>query len=121
MIEVIEQKLSLEINDGQTTVEILTDSVKEIEIVQAGIQGARGIDGADGLNGNDGQGVPTGGTAGQVLAKIDGDDFNTEWIDQSSGTQNVFVQDTAPSATGAYLWINTSGGNLQFLVEDGVA
>lgn len=37
-----------------------------------------------------------------------------------SGTQNVFIQDTQPSATGAYLWIDTSGGNLQFLVEDGL-
>lgn len=32
-----------------------------------------------------GQGVPTGGTTGQVLAKIDGTDYNTEWVDQSSG------------------------------------
>lgn len=28
-----------------------------------------------------GQGVPTGGTANQVLAKIDGTDYNTEWQD----------------------------------------
>jgi hypothetical protein len=29
------------------------------------------------------KGVPIGGTAGQVLAKIDGDDYNTEWITPS--------------------------------------
>ena len=29
--------------------------------------------------------MPTGGTAGQVLAKIDGTDFNTTWVDQTGG------------------------------------
>lgn len=40
-----------------------------------------------GLDGADGEGVPAGGGAGQVLSKIDGVDFNTEWIDlpESSG------------------------------------
>lgn len=32
-----------------------------------------------------GQGVPAGGTAGQVLAKVDGTDYNTEWIDAPGG------------------------------------
>lgn len=32
-----------------------------------------------------GQGVPAGGTAGQVLAKVDGTDYNTEWITPSGG------------------------------------
>ncbi len=36
--------------------------------------GTPGADGADGL------GVPPGGTTGQVLAKIDNTDNNTEWI-----------------------------------------
>ena len=35
------------------------------------------------------------------------------------GSQNLFIQDTAPIAAGAYLWIDTTGGNLQFFVEDG--
>jgi len=54
----------------------------------AGAQGEPGADGAQGPAGNDGapgQGVPTGGTAGQILAKIDGDDYNTEWVTQSGG------------------------------------
>ena len=42
----------------------------------------------DGTNGTNGQGVPTGGTAGQVLAKIDGTDYNTEWINPSGGGYN---------------------------------
>lgn len=47
-----------------------------------GTTGAAGADGADGVDGVDGAGVAAGGTAGQVLAKIDGTDYNTEWVDQ---------------------------------------
>lgn len=32
----------------------------------------------------------------------------------------VFVQTTTPTASGPYLWIDTSGGNIQFKVEDGL-
>jgi len=38
-----------------------------------------------GPTGPAGPGVPTGGTAGQVLAKIDGTDYNTYWVDQTGG------------------------------------
>lgn len=40
-----------------------------------------GPTGATGSTGATGAGVPTGGTTGQRLAKIDGTDFNTEWAD----------------------------------------
>jgi len=46
-----------------------------------GADGAPGAAGADGADGADGVGVPAGGTTGQVLAKIDGTDYNTEWVD----------------------------------------
>jgi hypothetical protein len=48
-------------------------------------RGDPGADGSDGAPGADGQGVPVGGAAGQVLAKIDGTDYNTNWIDAPSG------------------------------------
>ena len=54
----------------------------------AGADGADGADGAQGPQGpagTNGQGVPTGGTAGQVLAKINATDYNTEWVNQSGG------------------------------------
>jgi hypothetical protein len=40
-----------------------------------------------------GSGIPTGGTAGQVLTKIDGTDFNTEWVTPAAATsgQNIFA------------------------------
>lgn len=41
------------------------------------------ITGPTGATGAVGPGVPTGGTAGQILSKIDGVDFNTHWITPS--------------------------------------
>lgn len=51
----------------------------------AGPAGPAGANGAAGSNGEDGQGVPAGGTAGQVLEKIDGTDYNTQWATPSGG------------------------------------
>ena len=48
-----------------------------------------------GAQGPAGVGVPEGGTAGQVLAKIDGTDYNTEWIDVSG--------------SGSLSWIDVAG------------
>lgn len=46
-----------------------------------GAPGANGQDGAPGAQGPAGQGVPTGGTTGQVLAKSSDEDYATQWID----------------------------------------
>ena len=50
-----------------------------------GQDGTDGIDGAPGDPGQAGEGVPTGGTANQMLAKASDDDFDTEWVDPPSG------------------------------------
>lgn len=47
-----------------------------------GPAGADGVDGADGANG---QGVPTGGTTGQILAKSSATNYATQWIDAPTG------------------------------------
>ncbi|MCF6142535.1 collagen-like protein [Flavobacterium sp. K77] len=52
----------------------------------AGATGAQGPQGLTGATGANGQGVPTGGTANQVLAKIDGTNYNTQWVTPSAGT-----------------------------------
>lgn len=44
-----------------------------------GEQGPQGIQGEQGIQGPAGPGVPQGGTAGQILAKVDGTDYNTQW------------------------------------------
>jgi hypothetical protein len=48
-----------------------------------GIQGATGAAGTNGTNGTNGVGVPTGGTTGQILSKIDATNYNTQWIDEA--------------------------------------
>ena len=50
-----------------------------------GPAGPQGATGEQGPQGEDGVGVPVGGIAGQVLAKVDGTDYNTEWVNQSGG------------------------------------
>jgi len=54
-----------------------------------GADGADGVDGTDGTDGTNGQGVPTGGTTGQVLAKKSATDYDTEWKDAPSGSGGV--------------------------------
>lgn len=63
------------------------------------VTGPIGADGADGLPGADGAGVPVGGTAGQILSKIDATDNNTEWVTPSGGivTSVVFGGNTSVS------------------------
>lgn len=69
-----------------TVVPILTDrrsrNLKLTPQEKRRLKGATGVagpGGATGPTGPAGPGVTTGGTAGQVLAKIDGTDFNTQW------------------------------------------
>ncbi len=57
-----------------------------------GPQGDQGIQGIQGIQGDAGTGVNAGGTTGQLLAKIDNTDYNTEWID---------VPETLPSGGDA--------------------
>jgi hypothetical protein len=61
--------------------------------------------GPTGSNGTNGQGVPTGGTANQVLAKIDGVDYNTQWV--------------TPSASGASPTVTGSRGTPQSISAAG--
>lgn len=50
-----------------------------------GTQGVQGVQGPQGIQGATGPGVATGGTAGQVLSKVDATNFNTAWINPPSG------------------------------------
>jgi len=49
-----------------------------------GATGATGPTGPTGPAGANGVGVPTGGTTDQVLAKIDGTNYNTQWVTPAS-------------------------------------
>jgi microcystin-dependent protein len=52
-------------------------STQEWEATIAGAEGPQGI------QGETGPGLAAGGTAGQILSKIDGTDYNTQWIDEA--------------------------------------
>ena len=69
------------------------------------------MDGSDGATGPAGPGVPSGGTAGQVLSKVDGTDFNTAWTTPSSGggTTIPFIK-TWDSGSTSTTWKATVAG-----------
>ena len=65
-----------------------------------GPQGARGATGATGPQGPAGQGIPTGGTAGQVLVKRSGTDYDTNWATPTSGGGGTPYAHASTHATG---------------------
>ena len=73
----------------------------------AGPTGAAGPTGPAGATGATGAGVPTGGTAGQVLSKIDGTNYNTQWVTPASGVTSV------NGASGA---VTLNDGNVKSVV-----
>jgi hypothetical protein len=58
-----------------------------------GPQGTTGAQGAAGATGPAGPGVPVGGTAGQVLSKKTGTDFDTQWQAVAAGADLVYDGD----------------------------
>ena len=60
----------------------------------ASTNGVKWAAGAEAANG-----IPPGGTAGQILAKVDADDYDTEWIAAPSGGGNP--ADTPPASPNA--------------------
>lgn len=89
-----------------------------------GPTGPQGPAGANGSNGTNGVGVPTGGTAGQVLAKIDGVDYNTQWVNPATGGVTAFtgLSDVPSSYTGQAgkaVRVNAGESGLEFFTISG--
>jgi hypothetical protein len=61
------------------------------EVGPPGPQGEVGPVGPQGTNGTNGQGVPTGGSSGQVLTKTSGTDFDSVWQTPAPGTDFVLA------------------------------
>lgn len=76
--------------------------------------------GDQGNQGPAGQGVPTGGTTGQVLAKSSNDDYATEWVDQAGGGSS-YTPGNGITIDGQTLSAKLSGqeGNTASFAEDG--
>jgi hypothetical protein len=70
------------------------------------------------LKGDPGEGVPAGGTAGQVLRKIDGTDYNTEWATPAAAANryvNVALSDMTTdltTGTAKAAWFAPEDGTL---------
>ena len=67
------------------------------------------------LNGTNGQGVPAGGTTGQVLAKVDATNYNTQWVTPGAGSGAQVVL-RATKTTDAQVLPTANGTNTGALV-----
>lgn len=90
------------IGDGTTDWNTLT---------YGGLVGATGPAGANGADGTDGEGVPVGGTTGQVLAKASNTDYDTEWVNQTGGGSSTLdgLTDVSVSAPGSGEFLQYDG------------
>ena len=100
--------LSITVNGGGT----FTASMEEGPVSFSASLGAVGPQGPAGANG---QGVPVGGTTGQVLAKASGTDYDTEWV-----ARNPFDQDLNTTDGVNFDSVTTSldvdvGGDLELI------
>lgn len=95
------------IGDGVTP----WNSLPYVGVGPQGVKGDTGDTGPAGADGAAGQGVPTGGTAKQLLRKATGDDYDTEWSDELDGvTIKRFAETVATATTTA---IDRADGGIQ--------
>ena len=80
--------------------------------------------GATGATGQAGVGVPAGGATGQVLAKIDGTNYNTQWVNQQGGSGSGTVTSIGLSSTDGSVTLTgtnpvTGSGTIDLSVAGG--
>jgi len=68
-------------NVGTSGAAVFDFAIPRGDVGATGSTGATGSVGPAGADGADGEGVPVGGTTGQVLTKVDNTDYNTSWQD----------------------------------------
>lgn len=100
IIEVIPTETQINVNITETPVVVdVTDQI--IEITETGLQGPQGPAGP---------GVPTGGTAGQILAKIDAANYNTHWIDNYTTDVRQYVKASEVINKGQAVYVSGASG-----------
>jgi len=99
VVSVAETGSTLSVTTVATSPSVLTMAL--------GVPGPAGEAGEPGANG---VGVPVGGTTGQVLAKIDGTNYNTEWVD--AGAAGDFLPLSGGTMSGAILFDPVGGQNI---------
>lgn len=82
-----------------------------------GATGSTGATGATGPQGDPGEGVPAGGTTGQILSKVDNTDYNTQWIPAPSGGSLVWASASFDAATNSNIISVSAGGEAQINFE----
>lgn len=101
-------------------IKVLDPTANKIKVVQVAIPGATGPQGETGEQGPpgaDGIGIPEGGTAGQILRKVDGTDYNVQWADPSGGSGGGSPGLTNYIASGRKF---TVGADLNLTISAGV-
>ncbi len=104
-IEVNATEQLITVNATETSIDVnITSQVVDVNATTSVIEvDASNGPGPQGPQGPAGQGVPVGGTTGQVLAKNSATDYDTEWVDAGVGTV------TSVNASGS-VGISVSGG-----------
>ncbi len=84
-------------------------------------QGVQGNQGPTGPPGPAGQGVPTGGTTGQVLVKNSDTDYDTSWADQTGGGGTTYTPGDGIAILGQTISVKLSGqaNNAASFASDG--
>lgn len=75
-----------------------------------GPQGPQGATGPQGPQGATGPGVPIGGTDGQILAKASATNYDTEWIDNTTGQLERIVKAGEALSIGDVVYISGATG-----------
>lgn len=84
---------------------------KATKVILTGLQGEQGPAGPAG------QGVPEGGSAGQILSKIDSTNYNTQWIDMPSvDTTNLVPKNSSDNI----MITNTTSNNSVSINNDNI-
>lgn len=84
-----------------------------------GDTGATGATGPAGANGADGQGVPTGGSSGQLLIKQSSTDFDTSWKTMSGDVVIDNLGAATIGSVGTWTPVDASGASLTLSNAEG--
>lgn len=90
-------------------IQLLESKIASVPSGPQGPAGPQGAAGPAGANGANGEGVIAGGAAGQVLAKIDATDYNTQWVNQPTSLYAIGRH----TEGGIVFFVYLDSGNVQ--------